>query len=232
MTLPDRLAIAEDEVLVYAADPGSASAADLEHVLDPQERANLAARRVEHDRRSYGAAHVLLRRALSRAWALEPAEWRFSYDESGRPRLAPPFDRLGLSFSLTHTRGLVACAVARGRDVGVDAEDLRREVQDEAALWPTLFGPAERDLLRPRDWIAAFCLKEAYSKARGLGLALDFRSFAVSLQPCALRFADADDPACWRLELLPAGEFALAVAARLQAPAEPLRVRRATLEPR
>ncbi|MGC4119330.1 MAG: 4'-phosphopantetheinyl transferase superfamily protein [Myxococcales bacterium] len=200
----------------------------MESVLDSQERETGAARRVERDRKAYAAAHVLLRRALSQAagGGIAPCDWRFVYYANGRPSVAPPLERLGLAFSLTHTDGLVACAITLRRDVGIDAEDLNREIRDPSGIWKTCFGPSEAGLLRPREWLAAFCLKEAYAKARGLGLALDFRSFAVSLQPPALAATDEGDPRCWKLELLPAGEFALAVAGRLRSSIEALRIRR------
>src|SRR5215813_3615442 len=73
------------------------------------------------DRRDYAAAHALLRRRLSAAVPIPPESWAFEAAPDGKPRLSTAC-RLDapLSFNLSHTRGLVACAVAPGVDVGID----------------------------------------------------------------------------------------------------------------
>ena len=54
---------------------------------------------------------------------------------------------------------------------------------------------------RDRAFFAVWTRKEAYAKARGLGLALPFDRFSVATDPAApaLLAADDDDPARWTL---------------------------------
>jgi 4'-phosphopantetheinyl transferase len=175
------------------------------------------------DRRDFTAAHGLLRRALSSNGDLRPEEWRFLTDERGKPSIVP--EQAGASplmFSLSHTRGLVACAVGRVRLIGIDVEAI-----EERAASPDVasrfFAPAEVEMLRghPRDtyadrFIEVWTLKESYIKALGVGLEQQLDSFAFSFpNDGGLRF-DAppqDSSQSWRFVLCaPSSRFRLAVA--------------------
>src|SRR5262249_44384945 len=72
----------------------------------------------------YAAAHALLRRVLSHDRATSPHAWRFDRTPSGKPFLIEPG---APSFSLSHTQGLVACALAADA-VGVDVEATDRDL--------------------------------------------------------------------------------------------------------
>ena len=80
--------------------------------------------------------------------------------------------------SLTHTNGAVAVAVAPDGQVGVDVEDLTREV-DPREGFESLFTEAEWKWIHAAETGARFLrlwtLKEAWSKAIGLGLSADLR---------------------------------------------------------
>jgi 4'-phosphopantetheinyl transferase len=177
-------------------------------LLEPGERERANRVHFETDRRMYVAAHALLRRALSRHAAVEPAAWRFSGGEGERPEIAAPAHATRLRFSLSHTRSVVACAIVPELDVGFDVEDRAREAPLEVA---ERFAPSERAALAglgngPREdlFFAYWTLKEAYIKARGLGLAiaLDQFAFDVSSPKIAISFGSGcpDDPAAWRFE--------------------------------
>lgn len=175
-------------------------------LLDAGERARWGRFVFPEDRRLYAAAHALLRRVLSRHAPRDPRDWRFVAGPWGRPELAPGQGAGELRFSLTHCRGLVACAVARGGPVGVDAEALDRRL-DVAAIADTVFTPAERAWLdaapggqRAEAFFALWTLKEAYVKARGLGLSLPLTAFSVRAEPPGITPA-ADDPDLWHAEL-------------------------------
>src|SRR5512137_442137 len=117
-----------DSVHVWHADPAAmASTGSLEawlSLLDGPERARHARLVVEADRIDYLAAHSLLRLALSAHSGVAPRAWRTVPGPHGKPSVAEPLDWTRLSFSLSHTRGRVAVAVAVDRAVGVDAEAL------------------------------------------------------------------------------------------------------------
>jgi 4'-phosphopantetheinyl transferase len=221
-----------------------------EAILSPDELARMRRFRFEPDRRRYLFAHALVRETLSRyAPETPPAGWRFETNAYGRPHIANVASSdvsaaPRLKFNLSHTAGLVACAVALDRDVGVDVEHTRPSRADFGLeIASQYFAPAEVQALAAqptaahRDWFFAFwTLKEAYIKARGMGLALPLAGFAFDLRnarPDAAASPDigisfapsvADDPARWHFErrrLAP--DHALALAA-CRAPGEALTV--------
>ena len=68
-------------------------------------------------------------------------------DAHGKPELAEPFDREGLSFNLSHSEDMAICAVARGRRIGVDIERVR-PLADWEAIAERPFTPQETRVLR------------------------------------------------------------------------------------
>jgi len=80
--------------------------------------------------------------------------------------------------SLSHTPGAVAVAVAAGGQVGVDVEDLSRRV-DPREGFQRFFTEAEWNWIEAGEstmrFLRLWTLKEAWSKAIGLGLSADFR---------------------------------------------------------
>lgn len=189
---------------------------DYEALLSPAER--------ERNRRFVFARHRhqdLVTRALVRTVlsaycpTVAPAAWAFASGPFGRPEIAGPTPAPPLRFSLSHTDGLVACLVADDRDVGVDVEDVRRGCAT-VEIAERYFAPDEvRDLrawppeLRPGRFFAYWTLKEAYVKARGLGLQLPLDRFAIRLpredravagRPITVAFEPGidDDPASWQ----------------------------------
>jgi 4'-phosphopantetheinyl transferase len=133
---------------------------------------------------------------------------------------------LPLEFSLSHTRGLVVCAVAIKDAVGVDVEWPGREVA-HAELARRFFAPAEADWLAelpPEEQRAAFfelwTLKEAFIKALGVGMAMPLADFAFSLSghdSATISFAKphGERPEEWQFHWCRlAGEYQAAVAIR------------------
>jgi 4'-phosphopantetheinyl transferase len=174
-------------------------------LLSDDERRRLRAFRFERDRRLFLVAHALLRLALSRHEAVAPGAWQFSRGTHGRPEIAAPASRM--RFSLSHAHGLAACAVTLDRDIGLDVEHLSREPAMNLA--ERFFAPREAgDLLnappteRSRRFLEYWTLKEAYVKARGLGLSLPLDRFAMYGTPegtWTVSFEPPldDDPSRW-----------------------------------
>ena len=142
---------------------------------------------------------------------MPPEAWRFSVTGHGKPILANSPSALVPRFNLAHTAGLVACAFSRDFEVGIDVENRQRTVNLDVAR--RFFAPAEVAYLEqaPEDrrediFLLFWTLKEAYIKARGLGLSLPLEQFAFTLgDPPQIAFAPAmrDDPSCWRFFLPP-----------------------------
>jgi 4'-phosphopantetheinyl transferase len=183
----------------------------LDGLLVTAERKRAARFLFDRHLRQYKAAHALKRLMLTSAvgGVVAPGSWAFETDARGKPRVA---DGAGLQFNLSHTRGLVACAVSWQVELGVDVENLDRRAPLELA--GTYFAPAEQAWLRglptaarPRGFFQLWTLKEAYIKATGLGLAQPLEAFAFGFDPLHVTFADPalGDPAAWRFYQRPVG---------------------------
>jgi 4'-phosphopantetheinyl transferase len=203
--------------------PEAADAATLaawHATLDGAERAKAARFHFDRDRHAYIAAHALARAMLSEAAPLPPAAWRFATGHAGKPEIDPSLGLPGLRFNLSHTRGLVACAVASRDDLGLDVEDLQRR-EASPGIAERHFAPAEVALLaaapqadRHETFLRIWTLKEAFVKATGDGIGLGLHRFAFTLDPPRLTL-EAGDAAAWRfLQWRPTPRHILAVALR------------------
>jgi 4'-phosphopantetheinyl transferase len=209
--------------------PPAIAAVLASHWLDEREHATAARFLFERDRRQYLVAHTLVRRALALEAGLAESElviWRSS---RGRPFLQPspgglPRGGDHLDFNLSHAGGYSLLGIVRTQRIGVDVEGLGREAGALETILTT-FTPEEQRWAadappgrqRDRRVLRLWTLKEAYSKARGLGLGLPFDEFSFSLADDrgVLGFRPpADDRAGrWRfLELEPVPDVLAAVA--------------------
>jgi 4'-phosphopantetheinyl transferase len=150
---------------------------------------------VQANRDLFLSSHGLLRESLSTRAGVPPAEWQFTAGPYGRPEIAAP--AAALRFSLSHTNGLAVCAITTRGDVGIDVEDRSRPWS--AGLADRLFSARERrDLMgassadRQARFFEYWTLKEAYLKARGVGLLASLQDFS---------FYRAEE--CWQVEFAP-----------------------------
>lgn len=176
-------------------------------MLDAEELAQADRFVFDVDRATYTAAHALLRAMMSAATGLPTAAWRYARRPFGKPQLAAPCN--GLRFSLSHTHGFVACAVAY-EEIGLDVEASDRCMN--FAVADRFFAAEEVRLLnatQPEQRIALFfrfwTLKEAFIKATGQGLQRPLDSFSFSIDPLRITFhperdgnTSHDDPAAWQ----------------------------------
>ncbi len=188
-------------------------------LLDAQESRRYARLRSDESRSEFLTTRALVRTVLSRLVPRSPESWRFTTNEVGRLRVE---DAPGLSFSLSHSRGAVVCAVSREVPIGVDME--RYPIGFDAT---EIFGLLARDEARAlRDlpheqlessFLECWTLKEAYLKARGVGFihGADRVWFPPGERPIRARFAEgwSDDPDRWTFGSLDfAGEYRLGLA--------------------
>jgi 4'-phosphopantetheinyl transferase len=154
--------------------------------LSAEERNRRDRFRSPDDRRDFTAAHALLRHALSRRGTRPPQDWQFEKSPTAKPFLTND-DQGSLRFNLSHTRGLVACAVTHDQDVGVDVEAIvPLSAQSEVAA--QYCSSEEREWLNtaPADEYPArltevWTLKEAWAKATGDGLTCRFDRLSFAL---------------------------------------------------
>ncbi len=224
------LALPPDEAHLWLLDPSAwddpSLAARFRAWITPAETARMERYVFARHRHEYLATRALCRAVLSRYVAVDANAWRFVSNAWGRPEVASPVAPW-LRFNLSNADGLLACLVARERDVGVDVEDTARRV-DTQAMASQVFAPAEVAALRnlnPAEHRARFfhywTLKEAYIKARGMGLALPLDGFAFDLDASdgvpriAIDSSLCDDAAGWQfVQLRPTPRHQVAVALR------------------
>jgi 4'-phosphopantetheinyl transferase len=167
-TLPN-----EDELILWFGAPDPQYGPNLLNYLSDDERGRAAGFHFEADRWAFTAAHAGLRALLGPMTRCAPHELRFGASLSGKPYLDNKGRGAALQFSISHTRGCVAIAVARCA-VGIDVER-RRRMLDMMAVARTAFGPEARAALVARsDWTASMALfyrywslGEAFIKATG-----------------------------------------------------------------
>ena len=180
---------AASEVCAFVAD-AAAFGADRDRVaqalewMTPDERARFDRFRHDADRHMFALGRSMARTLVGRALDVDPAGWAWREGPHGRPEI----DRPGtdLHFNLSHSAGLVICVLGRGRAIGVDVENLRRRAPDPAIV-PRYCSPSEADDVRAhgdrwRDrFLTYWTLKEAYLKARGVGISLPLSDIAFTV---------------------------------------------------
>jgi 4'-phosphopantetheinyl transferase len=204
--------LCDDEVHVWyvpledAGDP--ALLGQYQQLLSADERGRLARFAQAKDRHQFVVARGLVRTMLSRYADVPPPAWRFQCNRYGKPEISAPDGHAGLRFNLSHTHGLVTCAVSRHRDVGIDVERTDRPTSLDVAR--RFFSPVEASHLerlpseqRPGVFFDYWTLKEAYIKARGMGMQLPLDEFWFHLgngPSPSIQFAPTlqDDPARWQ----------------------------------
>ncbi len=163
-------------------DVPTETVADARRLLTPQELARFERILAPAARVRRMAARLGMRVLLASYVGTDPREVEIAYGPHGRPELVGDY---GLSFNLSHTTDLAVLAIGRGRTIGVDIEALRRRVPSvgliERALDPKESARVMRVNRRERTeaFLRYWTIKEAYAKALGVGLALDFREVGV-----------------------------------------------------
>jgi 4'-phosphopantetheinyl transferase len=206
--------MAEDSFHLWCAFPDdllNEEAADAcARLLSGDERARWQRFRFDEHRREYLATHALARIALSHYHPMAPGAWRFSSNKFGKPAIDP---ECGLRFNLSNSLGLVVCLISEGSEVGVDVEP-RTRAGSIAEVGPRMFSQKEQaqlealpDEARPERALHLWTLKEAYIKARGMGLALPLNEFSFVFQKGGLIQMEidpslGDEPERWRFCLL------------------------------
>jgi 4'-phosphopantetheinyl transferase len=176
------------EIHVWRAvlDLDAAEFERLRRVLSPDEQARAGRFYFERDRQRFIASRGILREILSRYVKHEAGRLEFSYNQFGKPRLAPEVSGDGIHFNLSHSNGLALYALSRFPEIGVDLELVKRDFPFEQ-IARHYFTPDEVRTLRslpeaakPEAFFNSWTQKEAFVKARGKGLSLPLNQFTVS----------------------------------------------------
>lgn len=134
-------------------------------------------------RNRFAASRVLLKSAAAAVLGVPPRSVELGYGLTGRPCLRG-YD--GVHISLSHTDDLLLVGMATGGAIGVDAERSDRVLYG-SGLGRHLCTPYEAERIeampvaeRNPAMLRLWTLKEAYSKAVGLGMRLGFTDFGFS----------------------------------------------------
>jgi 4'-phosphopantetheinyl transferase len=219
-------ALTPDAVHVWriSLDIGDTMLSRLRAILADDERQRADRFHFEKDRRHFTAGRGALRTILAGYLGRRPEEVRFDYANYGKPLLAGTNETL--RFNLSHSHGLALLAVTLAREIGVDIEFIRDNLErDGELLAERFFSRQEVAVLRslPTDlrreaFFHCWTRKEAYIKAHGMGLSLPLDQFDMTLHPDepAALLATRHDPAeaqRWSMRsLLPAAGYVGALA--------------------
>ncbi|HLH61214.1 MAG TPA: 4'-phosphopantetheinyl transferase superfamily protein [Ktedonobacteraceae bacterium] len=225
-TPPEMLLLSQEEVHVWRAwlDLPQSNIEELEPALSDDERIRARRFHFARDRMRFIAAHGQLRVVLGRYLAREPHSLSFTYNAYSKPSLAGLSGGKDLSFNMSHAGSIALFAIARNPVLGVDIEYIQRQMEWES-IAERFFSPYEVRMLgavppamRHIAFFNCWTRKEAYIKARGMGLSLALDSFDVSLTPgeparlLNIR-EEGQDSANWSLyELYPGDDYIAALA--------------------
>ena len=188
---PDKPSLPENELHVWVASlnrPQTMRNQLWKHLAD-DEHARANRFYFDRDRNHYIVARGLLRQLLGSYLQLPAAEISFAYGEHGKPELATVLAGSRVQFNISHAQGVALLAFARGREVGVDIEQVR-PLDDGEQIAERFFSdnevtvftavPAEQ---KPQAFFNCWTRKEAFIKVIGEGLSCPLDSFDVTLKP-------------------------------------------------
>lgn len=183
-------------------------------LLSPDEIARMEGLRFEKHRSQFLISHAFLRTVLSRYQDCSPASIAYSLNGYGKPFLRLGTGQSAISFNLSHTDGLACCAIAKDGDIGVDVEcseslakgDEIAEQFFSSVEFAAMMAIEDEDA-RNQRFCNLWVLKEAFVKAKGMGLSLPLDCFGFNFPQdgtIAVGFSPKleESPEFWTFHLL------------------------------
>jgi 4'-phosphopantetheinyl transferase len=196
--------------LTYSADVDNEALDSYRSLLSIEEREAEQALRVAAVRTQYLVTRAQLRTVLSSYVDLRPQDWTFRKGKFGKPEVANSVAvESRISFNISHSDGLISLVVDRGCELGVDVENFAERAAPIDHVKAFLSQKEARALIglpsrqRQARFFEYWTLKEAYLKAKGIGLSFPPNGFGFDLSRRAeIRFethgTDESDPREWR----------------------------------
>ena len=185
---PKKLILKDNEVHVWCSPlfPNSKILNTLGLTLsaDELERANRF--HFQKDRCRFIAGRGILRSIIADYLQTRPKDIGFTYNTRGKPSITKMSGGSGISFNLSHSHGLAVYAFTRRREIGIDIERLRSNLSFEriAKRFFTTEEFEKLNSLAHEEFIEGFfklwTFKEAYIKAKGIGLSIPLNRFVVT----------------------------------------------------
>jgi 4'-phosphopantetheinyl transferase len=149
--------------------------------LSSDEAARAGRFRFERDRNRFVSARGVLRVILAFYLDTSPAQITFCYGDKNKPALADA--RTGLCFNLSHSGDWAIYAVGSNRNIGIDIEQVRDDI-DVEGIATRFFSPKELGRLlafplerRTMEFFCSWVRTEAYIKVGGGSLSAPFPLF-------------------------------------------------------
>jgi len=190
---PDQSSLGTAEVHVWRAslEQPPAIVESLGRLLSTDEQTRAARFHFERDQRHFIVARGGLRELLGRYLGMAPAALRFGYTDHGKPHLEAEtlLPLAKLRFNLAHSGGLAVYAFTLLGEIGVDLEQVNPQFtgDDIARRFFSATEVASLDQLpteaRALAFFSCWTRKEAFIKAKGVGLSLALDQFDVTLAP-------------------------------------------------
>ena len=165
-------------------------------ILSQEECARGARFVLPRDRKMHLLTRALVRVVLGRYLGFAPHGLAFERNAFGKPDLVEAQKGLSrLAFNVSHAEGLILLGVTCGPALGVDVESLQHDglasFAGEFMTAAELAAAARLDgAVQHRRHLETWTLKEAYIKARSLGLTLPLRQMAFDFaDPARPRFS-------------------------------------------
>ena len=121
----------------------------------------------------------------------------FAYNDHGKPSLA--HDDSGLHFNVSHSGEIMLAAFVLNSGIGIDVETIQQDT-DYLAIGQRWFSKQESNTLRDLAeekrigaFFRAWTRKEAYIKARGIGLSYSLNRFSVSMYETSPSLLEHED---------------------------------------
>lgn len=150
-----------------------------------QEEQQIALRfKFEKHYRRYVVSHAAMRNILAKQLNISHQKIIFEISGNGKPFI----QKNPLQFNLSHSEEIAMLAISCHGDVGIDVEYMKDFV-DVMGITQRFFHPIELNQLqkidaedRLRHFYYCWTAKEAYLKAKGVGIANHLKMFAVDFQ--------------------------------------------------
>ncbi|NOQ35021.1 MAG: 4'-phosphopantetheinyl transferase superfamily protein [Methylococcaceae bacterium] len=183
------LTLPPDEIHLWFTFPNKITDKNLllnyQQFLADEERERWQRFHFEKHQHQYLITRALVRTTLSRYADVNPKEWQFSKNKYGKPAIKNPSSEL--CFNLSNTETLIVCAVSKQQDMGVDVESMQHK-SSTVEIAQRFFAKQEVEELlsvpkakQRQRFFQYWTLKEAYIKAKGMGLYLPLEQFAFSI---------------------------------------------------
>lgn len=153
-------------------------------LLSNEEKETAKKFRFEKHRRRYIASHSAMQSILAQQLNIPVQNLQIQAHENGKPYIP----HTPLHFNLSHSEELALLVLSSQAEVGIDIEHLKPDI-DTIGISKRFFHPIESEQLqrlppekRLKHFYCCWTGKEAYLKAKGVGITHHLKLFALNFQ--------------------------------------------------